>query len=526
MKVGSLPRGYAKARPDDLAVIYNNRHITFLEFFENVNTISQNLLKLEIKPGDRVSTLLYNCPEILYSLYAVPNIGAIITPFNYSMSPTEILYCVKDSTPRILIYHPEFEDTIQLVKKETSFVEHFIPVEQFQSMINEVPAIEIKKPKFSKSATAFLLWTGGTTGFPKGVMISHFNIVVMIAMAGEMLVKGTDKFIESMISETQRKMLTALPLFHGAGLFISLCSMVGGITFITQKRFEVLDTLVTLEKEKATFLALVPTMLKRLIDSPELPKYDLSTLRTIIYGAAPITPTILGNALDKFPNVDFVQVFGQTEASPVLTIMGAMDHAKARTNRKLLASCGRALNGIEIKIVDADGRELPCGEVGEIIARGDNIMQGYWEKPEKTAQTLRNGWLYTGDLGKMDEEGYIYVTGRGKDMIVSGGENIFPIEVEDALLSHLKVLECAVIGIPDATWGEMVIAFVVLRRGIKEGIDITEKELIDHVKSQIAHYKAPKKIYFRRKLPKSPQGKILKRELRAPFWKEEDRQIH
>ncbi|MHA1648694.1 MAG: class I adenylate-forming enzyme family protein, partial [Candidatus Helarchaeota archaeon] len=320
--------------------------------------------------------------------------------------------------------------------------------------------------------------------------------------------------------------LTALPLFHGAGLFLALCSMFGGITFITQKKFDVVDTLKTIEQEKVTFVAMVPTMLKRFIESPERAKYDLSSLRTIIYGAAPITPSVLGKALDTFPNTDFVQVFGQTEASPVLTIMSAIDHAKARTNRKLLASAGRALPGIELKIVDYEGNELPPGEVGEVIARGENIMQGYWDQPEKTAQTLRDGWLHTGDLGKLDEEGYLYITGRGKDMIVSGGENIYPIEVEDALLSHPAVLECAVIGIPDEQWGEAVCAIVCLRPKIKEGVDITEEDLIKYVKSKIAKYKAPKKVIFRRKLPKSPQGKILKRKLREPFWKGKERQVH
>ncbi|NVM54006.1 MAG: AMP-binding protein [Candidatus Helarchaeota archaeon] len=526
MKVGNLPRGYARTRPDELAVIHEDTQITFSQFYENLKHIGQNFLNMGLKFGDRVGILTRNCPEILYSFYAFPNVGAITTPFNFSMSAKEILYCVKDCTPRFLIYQPEFEETIQLIKQNSSSVEHFIPTTQFQTIIHETPDSPLKRLKFSKHSTAYILWTGGTTGFPKGVMISHYNILTMIAMAGEMLIRGTEKFKESLLTDTLSKMLTALPLFHGAGLFISLCCMFGGITFITQGQFDVINTLKTIEKEKVSSLALVPTMLKRFIESPELPKYDLRTLETIIYGAAPITPTILGKALDIFPNADFIQVFGQTEASPVLCIMGALDHATARTNRKLLASCGRALSGIEIKVVDADCCEVACGEVGEIIARGNNIMQGYWQKPDKTAQTVRDGWLHTGDLGKMDEEGFIYITGRGKDLIISGGENIYPLEVEDALLSHPAVLECAVIGIPDENWGEAVTAFVILQPGVKEGLDVTEEELINHVKSRIASYKKPQNIYFKRKLPKSPQGKILKRKIREPFWKDKARQVH
>ena len=527
MKIGSLPRGAAQSRPDEFAVIHEDTRITFSEFYKNVNTLSQNFLKLGIQVGDRVAILAYNCPEILYSFYAFPLVGAITTPFNYAMSSSEIQYCVGDCSPRFLIYQPAFEDTIQKLKQDGLSVERYISTDEFNEMIQEPPATEQKSPHFSKDATAFIIWTGGTTGFPKGVMISHHNMISMIAMAGEMLVKGTDKFKESYLSEEiPSKMLTALPLFHGAGLFLGLCSMFGGISFLTQAQFEVVNTLKTIEKERVTFLALVPTMLKRFIESPELNQYDLSTLRTILYGAAPITPTTLGKALDTFPNVDFCQVFGQTEASPVLCIMDALDHAKARTDRSLLAACGRALKGIEIKIVDPNGKEVPCGEVGEIIARGDNIMQGYWGKPEKTAEAIRDGWLHTEDLGKMDEDGYIYITGRGKDMIISGGENIYPIEVEDALQSHPAVLEAGVIGIPDETWGELVHAVVVLNKGFEPGKNISASELIAHVKQQIASYKAPKSIAFARSLPKSPQGKILKRILREPFWKTTERQIH
>ncbi len=526
MKIGNIPRGSAQLYPEAEAVVYENTRISFSKFYENVINLSQNFLDLGLNPGDRIAVLLYNGLEIIHSFYGIPLAGGILTPFNYAMSAKEIIYCVNDCKPRYLVYQPEFEGIIQQVRRECSCVESYIPTEQFNAMITDAPEGQ-KRVKFGKDSTAFIIWTGGTTGFPKGVMISHYNLISMIAMAGQMLVQGTEKFKESFISEDIRsKMVTSLPLFHGAGLFLSLCSNFGGITFLTQRNFDAEITLRTIEKEKATFLALVPTMLKEFIESPELTNYNLTTLRTIIYGAAPIAPSTLGQALDTFPDIDFVQVFGQTEASPVLCIMGAIDHAKARTNRALLASCGRALQGIEVKIVNPEGKELPPGEVGEIIARGDNIMQGYWGKPDKTAEAIRDGWLHTGDLGKMDEEGYIYITGRGKDMIVSGGENIYPIEVEDALLSHPAVMECAVIGIPDDRWGEAVTAFVVLRRGFKAGIDVTEEILIDYVKTQIASYKKPQKIYFERTLPKSPQGKVLKRKLREPYWKDEARQVH
>ena len=526
MKMGTIPRGSAQSYPDEIGLIFKDKRITFSQFWDEVNNIGQNFLKLGLQPGNRVALLLRNCLEYHYSYYAFPFVGGVTTPFNYFMSNKELVYCINYSKPRFFLYQPEFEDQIKLFKRKNSTVEHYFSTDEFQSMLHESPEPQ-RRPKFSKRSTAFLIFTGGTTGYPKGVMISHTNITSMIAMAGQMLVQGSQEFKESFLDEQlKNKMLTALPLFHGAGFFLAICSMFAGITFITQEQFGVTDTLETIEREKVTFVAMVPTTLKRFIESHQLPKYDLRSLRTIIYGAAPITPSILGKALEKFPNCDFTQVFGQTEASPVLTIMSALDHAKARTNRLLLFSAGQAVPGVEMKVVDYEGNELPRGQVGEIVARGANIMQGYWEMPDKTAQTLRDGWLHTGDLGKMDVEGYIYITGRGKDMIVSGGENIYPIEVEDALLSHPDVLECAVIGIPDDQWGEAVCAVVCLRSKVISGIDVTEDEIINHVKSKIANYKAPKRIIFKRKLPKSPQGKILKRKLREPFWKDKERQVH
>ncbi len=528
MKVGTLPRGSARTYPEEEALIFEDKRVNFSTFWDQVNNISQNFLKLGIQPGDRVALLLENWLEYHYSYYAFPLVGGVTTPFNYFMSNDELVYCVNYSKPKFLLYQPSFEKQVQLFKKKTSSIEHYISTEEFQSMITESPYTEPRRPpKFSKRDTCYIIFTGGTTGYPKGVMLSHNNIISMIAMAGTMLVSGSKQFKASFLEEEfKKKMMTALPLFHGAGLFLSLCSMFAGLTFVTQRKFSVKVTLETIQNERITYLSLVPTMLKRIIDSTHLQDYDLRSLRSVTYGAAPITPTILKQVLDTFPNTDFTQVFGQTEASPVLTIMSAIDHAKARTNPKLLASAGRALPGVTIKVVDFDGNEMPRGQFGEIVAQGENIMQGYWDMPDKTAQTLRDGWLHTGDLGYMDEEDYVYITGRGKDMIVSGGENIYPIEIEDVILTHPDVMECAVIGIPDAQWGEAVCAVVCLRSKIISGIDCTEEDIITHAKSKIAHYKAPKRVIFKRKLPKSPQGKILKRKLRDPFWKDEERQVH
>jgi len=288
----------------------------------------------------------------------------------------------------------------------------------------------------------------------------------------------------------------------------------------------------TLVGEKCIGFGLVPTMINLLINSKEIQEHKeyLKNIKIIVYGASPMSPSVLKKTIDMFPNADFFQYFGQTEFSPVMAVLDPETHEKALEpgNEYLLTATGRALIGTDIRIVDEKGKDVEYGVVGEIIARGDGTMIGYWKNVEKTNETIKDGWLYTGDMGRMDEDGFIYCMDRKKDMIISGGENIYTKEVEDALYSHPAVLECAVIGIPDDRWGEAVHAVIVLNKekGYKKGVNITAEELIAHVKDEIAKYKAPKSIKFKRVLPKSAQQKILKKDLRAKFWEGKTRSVN
>jgi long-chain acyl-CoA synthetase len=294
-------------------------------------------------------------------------------------------------------------------------------------------------------------------------------------------------------------------------------------------QFVISAFLETMVKRKCIGFGLVPTMINLLLNAPELEESRtyFPNIKLIVYGASPMSPTVLRKLLETFPNAEVFQYFGQTEYSPTMAVLEPEDHKKALQpgTEHLLLACGRALVGTDLRIVDSQGKDVKLGEVGEIIAKGDGTMIGYWNSPEKTKETIKDGWLYTGDMGRMDEDGYLYCVDRRKDMIISGGENIYSKEVEDALYTHPAVLECAVIGIPDERWGEVVHAIVVLKRGYKKGENISEEELIAHVKDQIARFKAPKSIEFRRSIPKSAQGKILKKDLRQKFWEGHSRQV-
>ncbi|NVM56186.1 MAG: AMP-binding protein [Candidatus Helarchaeota archaeon] len=317
--------------------------------------------------------------------------------------------------------------------------------------------------------------------------------------------------------------MTDLPIFHAAAMYTVLVSVYVQTPLVTHKKFDPIQTYETIEQEKVTSMELVPTMLIRLIETYD-PKYDLSSLQSIIYGAAAIDPTTLKKALEIFKDVEFQQIFGMTETAVPVTLLSSEDHELIREKGSdyLLRSAGKPIYGVEVKIVDLDRKKVPIEETGEIAVRGDGIMQGYWNLKEKTKAVIDSeGWYYTGDMGKLDEEGFLYVVDRIKDMIVSGGENIYPAEVENALYSHPAVALCAVVGAPSPQWGEKVVAFVVLHKKVS----VKEDQLIQHCKEKIARYKAPKEIIFIKKLPMTPQGKILKRKLRKQLWEGKERKI-
>ncbi len=514
------------------ALIFNERVYTWEQVNEAANSLAHALQEMGVKKGDRVALLLYNSDAILLSYYGITKI-AVVVPLNYMMGKKELAYILNDSGAEILIISNNLMYNWDYLHAECPKIQKLIVYDQdgsgvpeeytnFDELITGYSKEEpVPSEQIVKEDMAYLMYTGGTTGLPKGVMLSHFSLLqnAMACMAMTTYKIDMDKKVY----------LVALPFFHAAVNISAIQAALQGFTIVIRDQFVISDFLKTMVETKCIGTGLVPTMINLLLNDPETEKYRdyFPNILAFGYGAAPIAPAILRELLETFPNAAVFQYFGQTEFSPTISVLESQDHEKALEPGKeyLLAAAGRVLVGTDVRIVDTEGRDVPLGEVGEIVCKGDSMMIGYWNQPEKTAQTIKDGWLHTGDLAKMDEDGYIYIVDRRKDMIISGGENIYSKEVEDALYTHPMVLECAVIGIPDDRWGEAVHAIVVLKKEFKKGRDITEDQLIAHVKDEIARYKAPKSIKFKRALPKSAQGKILKKDLRAKFWEGRERRV-
>src|SRR5581483_4719590 len=358
---------------------------------------------------------------------------------------------------------------------------------------------------------AGIFYTGGTTGRSKGVMLSHGNLMVNALNAlGEGLFQSSAIYLH------------AAPMFHlanGAAMYSLLLS--GGSNVMIQG-FTPEGVMAAIQSERVTDALLVPTMIQMLVDHPAIGSYDLSSLKHVIYGASPISDAVLGRAMAALPNVEFTQAYGMTELAPIATLLHWKEHIGEGRAKGRHRAAGRATLGCEVRIVNADDQPVPNGTVGEIVVRGENVMMGYWERPEETAKAIIHGWMHTGDGGYMDEHGFIYVVDRVKDMIISGGENIYSVEVENAISQHPAVAQCAVIGIPDDRWGELVHAVVVT----KPGAQLTAGELIEFCKTLIAGYKCPRSVEISpTALPLSGAGKVLKRDLRKPFWENRERRV-
>jgi long-chain acyl-CoA synthetase len=508
----------ARESPRKLASICGSTRLAFQEMDERVNRLSSALSGLGITRGDRVAILSLNCHRFFELYYGVPQLGAIVVPINFRLQPPEIKYIVDHSGARIIAVDPALAPLIEAVRSQLESVEHFILMSDEQRegylaydelIASGAPAFDA--PEVSDDELLGLFYTSGTTAEPKGVMLTHKNMLSNIAHS-----EGVYNYLPDDIY------LHAAPMFHladGAAVFSHTSR---GATQVFIPRFDPKHVLETISRERVSLILLVPTMLNFLLQHPELDSYDLSSLRHMTYGASPIAPDLLRRAM-KILNCQFGQGYGLTEASPLLTVLTHEDHlAAVEKNEQRLASCGKAVEGVDVRVVKEDGCDAKPGEVGEIIARGPNIMLGYWKRPEDTANTLRDGWLYTGDLATVDEDGYIYLVDRKKDMIVTGGENVYSTEVEAVLYAHPAVKEAAVIPIPDADWGEAVHACVALR----DGKQVTANELAEFCRERLATYKVPRSIEFiEGELPKGGTGKILKKQLRERFWKDRARRI-
>jgi acyl-CoA synthetase (AMP-forming)/AMP-acid ligase II len=505
--------------PDKEILISPEKRLTASELLNRSFRIANALLDLGLKKGDKVGVLLTNSYQSVESFNGITAAGMVRVPLNMRNSAREHLFILNNSEARAVMVGEEYTEIIASILTEATHLVQAIcvtgrPPASMLSYEELIARASSQNPDIPMSDEDVhrLSYTSGTTGQPKGVV--QDNRAAMMSVYN-VLIDGLD------IQSTDIVALTS-PVTHASGSMI-LPHFIRGAKVVILPGFDAKTLLQTIEKERVTTLYLVPTTIVMLLNEPDLGKYDLSSIRTIRYGASPIAPEILKKAIAAFGNV-FIQGYGLTEGSMPLTLLTKEDHIMDGSEKKLkrLASVGREVTVAKVRIMDEAGNFLPPGEIGEIVAQSDQVMQEYWKNSAATTETFRGGWLHTRDMGYMDEDGYIFLVDRKDDMIVSGGFNVYPKEVEDVLYMHPAVLEAAVFGVPHEKWGETVKAVV----SFKKGLIATEEEIIEFSKKYLAGYKKPTSVDFIEELPKNQNGKILRKDLKEPYWKGKERKIN
>ena len=527
MNIGRLAEDNIKRFGEYKFVNYEGRWHTNVQIDSAANRLGNALKSLDVKKGDRVGVQLLNCPELLHVFFAVFKIGAILVPINPSLRVPELAYLYQDAGIKALISSPDYLDKIREARCDTPQLIHVILTGKksprdaisYGKLIKR-ESDELGIEETDNDDTAVMIYTAGTTGNPKGVMLTHYNwythvtgyYETVLLDAWGVAVKGAVKKQNKAAAKKaevfgvsrERVSLITLPLFHGYGVFALNLEFLTGGKLVLMARWDAEEAMKRIEKYKITEFRGVPTMYIQLLNHPKADQYDLSSLVTCICGSAPMPLTVARQWKEKY-GIDIWEGYGLSEA----TTVNCGNIARRKPPKYgSIGTCYQKCN--TIKIFDEAGKELPAGQTGEIVIKGPCVMKGYWNKPEETAAVLKNGWLHTGDVGYMDEDGYIYLTDRKKDLIIRGGENIYPKEIENILHQHPAVLEAGVIGIPDEVYGEAVKAFVVLKKGGTASCE----ELMNFCKDNMPTYKRPKVIQLMNDLPKSAVGKILRRELR------------
>ncbi|SFR68555.1 Acyl-CoA synthetase (AMP-forming)/AMP-acid ligase II [Marinobacter daqiaonensis] len=502
--------------PNDEAVVFGERRQTWAQLTDRVARLAGVLQTLGMGPDDRVGILGLNSDRYMETVFAALWGGGVFNTVNIRWSAPEIAYSLDDCDTRILFVDDEFASMLGAIRERSSALQKVVYMgdrtapegtEDLRDLISG--ASPVADAGRCDRDLAGILYTGGTTGKPKGVMLSHGNLYLS-ALSTVIPACRKDRIVG----------LHSAPFFHVAGIGLLLQLSIRGGTNIILPRFEPLPVIEAIGREKVEETFLVPTMLRAVLDHPEFDSHDTSSLRCFIYGASPMDSALLKRAMKKLPNADFLQMYGMTELSPTVTMLHPEIHSDPARHHKLM-SAGCPTHIAEIRIVDPMDNEVPRGQVGEICARGPMVMQGYWNKESQTRDAIREGWMHTGDAGYMDDDGYVFLVDRIKDMIVTGGENVYSVEVEDVLLQYPQVSQCAVIGVPDEKWGERVHAVLILR----EGEELDEADLTTFCKEHIAGYKCPRSYEVRDQLPMSGAGKLLKFKLKEEHWKEKGRNI-
>ncbi len=504
-----------------VAISFEQRSRTWEEVGDRVARLAGALRGLGVGKGDRIAVLMLNQDRYIELYMAVAWAGAVIVPLNIRWSALENEDAVRDCRPKALVVDAAFAAMGAEIAGKAGGLS-LVYADDAANPIASAGALDyegmiaaaapIEDQNAGDDDLAGIFYTGGTTGRSKGVMLSHRNLMSNARnMAGEGLASQGGTYLH------------VAPMFHLANAAAMYLHFLVANSHAVVRMFTPDAAAQAIEKFKVTETLLVPTMIQMTVDHPELGKYDLSSLRSVLYGASVISEAVMDRAMAKLPSTQFFQAYGMTELSPCATILPWRDHIGEGRAKGRHRGAGRPTFMVDVRIVDAEDRPVPSGVVGEICARGETVMMGYWEKPEETAKAVVDGWMHTGDGGYMDKDGYVYVVDRIKDMIISGGENIYSAEVENCIAQHPAVAQCAVIGIPHERWGETVHA-VVMR---KPGAAVTADELIAFCKERIAGYKCPRSVKIQDEpLPLSGAGKILKRDLRAPYWEGKQRAVN
>jgi fatty-acyl-CoA synthase len=506
--LADILRHHAAARPAHIALTFDGGDSSYAELDRRASRVANGLLAAGAKPGTRVAVLDKNHDSFFDIWFGAAKASAVLVPINCRLAPPEILYVLGDCAAEFLFVGSEFLDAVAAIRDRLPALRQVVVVDRDYPAWREAqPAADPLLPT-APGDVCVQLYTSGTTGRPKGAQLTHDNVIGLMPQLGEQW-GGWD---ESDVS------FVAMPLFHIGGSGYALCGFYVGARNVLLREVVPQQILEAIARYRVTKMFLVPAVILFLLQTPAIRDTDLSSLQLVLYGASPIPLELLRDALAVF-KCGFAQVYGLTETSGAITYLGPEDHVDADAGR--LQSCGRAMQGVELRILDAAGAELPPRRVGEIVCRSAKVMRGYWNLPAETAAAVKGEWFHTGDAGYLDEAGYLYIYDRVKDMIVSGGENIYPAEVESALFGHPAIADVAVIGVPDARWGEAVKAIIVLKPGEKADA----AELLAYARDRIAGYKLPKSVDFIAALPRNPTGKVLKRELRERYWQGEARQV-
>lgn len=505
--LGDIPRHYARTTPDAPAIIDATGAQTFRELDARSNRIANALVQLGVTKGDRVAFLGKNSAPYFEILFGVNKADAALLPLNWRLAPPELAAVLRDAEPTILIADREYADVAAAVITTSGLRCRIIdynsadlPSSELERLMGEAsdldPAIEV-----DPWSTSVLMYTSGTTGTPKGVQLSH---------QGYLFLRLCEHLEPSFDYNASDIMLTVMPLFHAMGVGLSLQAIYNGAAVAVYSMPDPGTLMKLIERDRPTLLPIVPTVIQMLLDHPDAASADYSSVRLVVYAGSSISPFLLARAVREM-KCDFLQFYGGTETGAGVTFLRPSDHKRDDETR--LKSCGSPLPLITIKIVDADGNEVPMGEVGEFLIRSPSLTTGYFRQPDTTAAAFVDGWYHSGDAGYRDDEGYLYMVDRVKDMIVSGGENVYSTEVENALVQLAGVRLSAVVGAPDEKWGERVVAFIVA----DPAAGLTTESVIEHCRGLIAGYKVPRQVEFVDSLPMTASGKVMKRQLAEQF---------